>query len=236
MHDLYIFIAHYHIGIFSRNTVKKANFSLKKFFLISFIKSATNEFCFSMIKFEHKKFIGKLWVKIFYHNINSGFYSKNYYDFLYSEGENNFSIIGQIMDLYKYNRVFEFVLDYGSNGFIAWQQKANPLNVFKVNSTASSIGLRIISNRNDWKGFNGLMRSNSSGSHLDCQSKTHEYWYSIGTKGYAKTKIPGPLSPGGIEVDEVTLWLRIPPVACSVCSFHKSFLQRYCFLANLLLS
>ena len=145
-----------------------------------------------MIKFDHKKFIGKLWVKIFYHNINSGFYSKNYNDFLYSEGENNFSIIGPMMDLYKYNRVFEFIIDYGSDGFIAWQQKANPLNVFKVNSTASSIGLRIISNGNNWREFGGLMRSNNGGSYLDCQSVLGGYWYSIGTSYFSEKKIPGP--------------------------------------------
>ena len=170
-----------------------------------------------MVKNEYKSFFGRQWVKIFYHNMNTGFYINDFSKFLHSEEKNNFSVFDEVTDLYRFNEMFEFALDYGSLGFIAWRQNANPINVYKENETQESIDLHIISNINKWEQFIGLMRSKSGSSFLDCQSDLGGYWYSVGTKGYTRNKIPGPIKNGiGYELDEVTLWLRIPYRACSI--------------------
>ena len=191
-----------------------------------------------MIENAYKTFIGKQWIKIFYHNIESGYFNTNFSKFLHSEEENQFSIFDQVTDILRINGMFEFMLDYGSNGFIVWRQNTNPVKTYKKENNYSSIGLRIIYNRYNYISFNGLMLSNNSGSFLDAyRSSIDGYWYSIGTKYFDNTTIPGHIytNPGstneaGNRVNEVTLWLRMPSRICT------KFSQKYFHINNLFIS
>ena len=124
--------------------------------------------------------------------------------------------------------MFEFTLDYGSRGYISWQQNSNPIKVNKKETNSTEIGLKITSNKNNFGSFNGLMMSATSNSYIDGYSGAlNDFWYSVGTRSFyqnEKEKIPG----RGV-VDEFSLWLRIPPKICTCKNQYRQINVLVCF-------
>ena len=175
------------------------------------------------------------WLLIFHHNIDKGHFSPDKSDCYESNIPGKYSAIGLINELFKINEYYEFLLEYPENGSIVWKQKISPMNFTETSIENDDIGLDILYNRHNFAYFKGIMKSSSS-SCFDCDNyKLSNFWYSIGLINTGHSKIPGPkIGSKNIEVNEVSLWIRVPSYLTCNCKQSRSIHNSILFICILL--
>ena len=166
-----------------------------------------------------KYFLGKPWLKLFYHYVISDedFFSEDEQDFLYHNSRKKFSIFNYIDKKFKYEGYYEFLLEYPSvEGYNHWKQEIFPLDANENEGTTdvkyNQNGYLCSWTGKDWK---GLRRSSQTRyTYLD-GSNSDKHWFEIGVKNRYNNNLlfPGPaLSDYDIVfVSQVVLWIYIPP-------------------------
>lgn len=156
----------------------------------------------------------KIWIKVFHHNIEGGYFSSNE-DAMSSTAAGKYSKLSSISNLMKIDGYFEFRLEYPNEGLVYhWQQSENP--ILTAEGSLGKDNYSQIINPNPSKGWRGYLAlsSLSTCTYLDGYA-SNDWWFSIGAikcsgNNFYKdhpNKIPGPLSTG---VTEVVLWIRVP--------------------------
>ena len=182
-----------------------------------------------------KRLYGKHWLKVFYHNISVGFFTKDECNETFSRsGKYNF--LYKINELFLINDVYEFMIEYPKSYNFVWQQKYLPTNLTKE-TTDDVEGLKILKNKGDFTQFRGLSISKRDSSCFDADKReVGNYRFSIGTISHSSQAIPAAVFAGNKVTDsnEVYLWVRVPAsierMTCAVSSYrHPSI-----FLVSLL--
>ena len=151
-----------------------------------------------------------LFVRVFYHSTfvdhgkDSWFNNK---DIIFVNKKHKFSIIPSLIDIFKINNKYEFLLEYPEfSKTLHWRQKTNPIeNVTDVDYESISV---------EFSSFKGLARSNCYGcSFIDGTPGygCNLWFYSIGSiSKHSSYNIPG-YTNGNDEplTKEVVLWMRI---------------------------
>lgn len=143
------------------------------------------------------------WTRIFYHNVNEGFFYDKDEVLLYSKEDpesQKYSIL-QELDNLKDSSEFVFYLRYpemdllGEGNF--WKQSSNPL----VSSIENYEGISIKYSNNYW---GGLELSSSDSTLIDGSVKNGYWFYAIGALHRWKKGIPGPIN----SVEIVELYIK----------------------------
>ena len=179
---------------------------------------------------KHYKYeYGSKWMKIFYHNVEGGFFI-NENDVLYNNNENKFSILGYIDDTWKINNYFEFLLEYPEViGCNIWKQSINPRFNSEIGDNQKAIGYIGINISWTLSNWGGLVKSNpGTDTYLDGSTGGIGYWwYSIGSFKPYSNGIPG---PNDIVVTKVLLWIKVLNNDLIIISKLKKF--KYSFIIN----
>ena len=174
--------------------------------------------------FKLKRSDGATWCLIFLHNFPNGNYFKSKEEAKYSLNPNRYSILKLIPKLSRYDKKYEFLLEYPGYDALWWTQDVSPISQVETSTDGSEIGLDIKRKTNFTK-FRGLLLSSDSSSYIDGSSiSLSNYRYSIGTITFSQ-KIPGPCveNIGVVDVDLVKLWMRVKDMMLTLnCQRSKS--------------
>ena len=163
----------------------------------------------------------KIWVKIFHHNIVTGYF-KSLAEAESSTEKGKFSALSTLSDSMKVDGQFEFRLEYPQDGLVyQWKQTTNPVRILNEKLSPSEYS-QVLSppQPGGWRGY--LAKSTATScSYLDGYDRGF-WWFSIGTV-YSSSdsffddfpgKLPGPCLTG---VNEVVLWVRVPEAETARC-------------------
>ena len=167
-----------------------------------------------------KREFGVSWLLVFRHktiykSLNNSFNE----DLLrYSTEENRYSLLGNINNSFKYNGMYEFLLEYPEiEGYNRWRQRKNPFTA----RPNENIGYQKINCTWEGLGWGGIARSDSGYSLLDGTPKvSSNYYFAIGlNSSWGNYSIPGPFTSNqGIQPRELLIWIRTSYTLCTVNS------------------
>ena len=146
------------------------------------------------------------WVRIFYHNNNSGaqVFSSDEKEFLRCNTTYKKSDLWALEHFRNKDGQFEFLLEYeGQTGYNRWKQTSD------FTKTTSITGYSAVQVSWTSNGWGGLALSQDSGSTWvdgSPNSGASSWWYAIGCKTNYNSGIPGP--NGAIASAGLSLWVR----------------------------
>ena len=133
---------------------------------------------------------GKYWLKIFYQNSVTCDWFTSDEEFLSTNTEYKYSILGLIDENFKIGEYYEFLLQYPfeelSSGYNNWKQKIFPIDIIQENNSVDvnngyfvDTSCHISWTNGNWK---GLARSNRPGDAFVDGSYDWRWWFTIGAK------------------------------------------------------
>lgn len=165
---------------------------------------------------ETKVINGKLWGRIFYHNMTGGFFN-NENEALSTNTTYKYSALSLIQELKpKNDDKYTFRLEYPNGIVNVWKQTNRPQDEQETNigdwgdatnNPNKAKGFEAISIGTYLGEFGGLVRSSSGATLLDGATYDADYWYSIGSYKWdsQKTVFPGANS----QTASAELWMLL---------------------------
>lgn len=162
--------------------------------------------------FDKKLSDGSCWTKIFYHNINYGYFSDTTTDPLTTKSFNKYSKLSDLNSIaQKYDGKYEFMLEYPHDypgKYNRWRQTSNPFIQTTPNNGVTGYsdtfeGAHIDFRDHLWGG----LEYNGSSSLADGSVKDGTWYYAIGQKSAWEGGIPGPHP--SIRCVDTALWVRV---------------------------
>ena len=194
----------------------------------------------------YKQHKGYLWRKVFYHNNTNGEHGfANEAEAKYCINDpNKYSILSTIDSRYKFDGVYEFIIEYPELGtYNRWQQKDNPLEIKEDLHSATVLGFKPIetyAGNPKWGGLSKTIYDSrfgwipcllngipSSTSWFYAIGQYKNIYWTIGTGEKRFYSIPSNRDP----VSEVVLWIR----TTRVNTFNNAYMRKSFFLYTCIL-